>query len=251
MVKDLYNMKEKIFFLIIFFFSQSIFASEAYFDLSEKKIQIETNFVGKEIIIFGILKNGEDTVIAIEGPKQNVKMMKKERILGFWFNTKKVIYRDIPSIFFISSSKPVREILNQNTLIKEKLYFDEILTNTLTSRDFIDQKDLSNWNKNLIKIKKSDELFKEYQLKNIENKLFQTRVFFPSNTIPGSYKVTIFQVKNKVILNKKNKIITIKKSGIGEKVFEFAHNQPATYGLLSILFAIISGLSAATLFRRL
>ena len=83
--------------------------------------------------------------------------MKKERIIGFWFNTKKVIYRDVPSIFFISSSKPVREILNQNTLIKEKLYFDEILTNTLTSRDFIDQKDLSNWNKNLIKIKKSDE----------------------------------------------------------------------------------------------
>ena len=203
MERDQYNMRKKIFFLIIFFFNQNIFAGETYFDLSENEIQIETNFVGKEIIIFGILENDEDTVITIEGPKQNVKMRKKERILGFWLNTKKVVYKDIPSIFFISSSKPVKEILNQNTLIIEKLHFDEILTNTLTSRDFLDQKNLSNWNKNLIKIKKFDKLFKEYQLTNIENKLFQTRVFFPSNTVPGSYKVTIFQVKDKIVLNKK------------------------------------------------
>ena len=57
------------------------------------------------------------------------------------------------SIFFLSSSKPVKEIVNQDTIIKEKLYFDEILTNTITQRDFIDQKKLSTWNKNLIKIK--------------------------------------------------------------------------------------------------
>ena len=244
-------MRKKILFLIFFIFCKHTFASEVYFDLSEKEIQIETDFRGKEIIIFGTLEINEETIITIEGPKKDSKMMKKERILGFWFNTKKVIYKDIPSVFFLSSSKPVRDILNQDTIIKEKLYFDEILTNALIQRDFIDQKKLLHWNKNLIKIKKNEKLFKQYELKNIENKLFQTRIFFPTNIIPGIYKVTIFQVKNKIILSKKNKLIKIKKSGVGEKVFEFAHNQPATYGLLSILFAILSGLTAATLFRRL
>lgn len=250
MVKNQFNMK-KIFFFIFLLFNHNGIASEIYFDLSEKEIQIETDFTGKEIIIFGTLKIDEDTIIIIEGPKKDAKMMKKERILGFWFNTKKVIYKNIPSIFFLSSSKPVKDILNQNTIIKEKLYFDEILTNTITQRDFIDQKKLSNWNQNLIKITKNKELFKEYKLNNVENKLFQTRVFFPSNTIPGNYKVTIFQVKNKSILSKKNKLIKIKKSGIGEKIFEFAHNQSAAYGLLSILFAVLSGLIGATIFRRL
>ena len=245
------NMNKKIFFLIFFIFCKPTFATEIYFDVSQKEIQIETDFKGKEIIIFGTLKINEDTVITIEGPKKDSKMMKKEKILGFWFNTKKVIYKDIPSIFFLSSSNPVREILNQETIIKEKLYFDEILTNTLTQRDFIDQKKLLNWNKNLIRIKKNEKLFREYELKNIENKLFQTRIFFPSNTIPGDYKVTIFQIKNKIVINKENKIIKIKKSGIGEKIYEFAYNEPATYGLLSILFAVLSGLTAATLFRRL
>ena len=81
--------------------------------------------------------------------------------------------------------------------------------------------------------------------------MFQTRVFFPTNTVPGDYQVTIFQIKDKILVNKKNKLIKIRKSGIGEKIFEFAHNQPAAYGILSIFFAIISGLTAATLFRRI
>ena len=244
-------MKNILLILLILFLSGNIFASEIYFDFSEKEIQIETDFIGKEIIIFGTLKTHEDTIIKIEGPRKDTKMMKKERILGFWFNTRKVIYKNLPSIFFLSSSRPIKEILNLETIIKEKLYFDEILTNTVTQRDFLDQKKLSSWNKNLIEIKKNDDLFKEYKLKNIENKLFQTRIFFPTISIPGDYIVTTYQIKNKIVLNKKEKLITIKKSGIGEKIYEFAHSQPATYGLLSIIFAVMSGLIAATLFRRL
>ena len=81
--------------------------------------------------------------------------------------------------------------------------------------------------------------------------LFQTRIFFPSNSIPGKYTVTIYQINNKIIVDKKNRVINIKKSGIGEKVYKFAYEKPATYGFLSIFFAIISGLIAATVFRRL
>ena len=103
--------------------------------------------------------------------------------LSTWLHRDNCGNKNIPSVFFLSSSKPVKKILNQDTIIKEKLYFDEILTNTITRRDFIDQKKLLTWNNNLIKIKKNEELFKEYNFNNIENKLFQTRVFFPSNTI--------------------------------------------------------------------
>lgn len=244
-------MKKFIILIIILFLNLETLAGEAYFDLSEKEIQIQTNFNGKEIIIFGVFEKNEDIILTIKGPSRDAKVMKKERILGFWFNTKKVIYKKIPSLFFIASSSPIREILNKETIIKEKIYFDELLTNSITQRNFIEQKNLNIWNDNLIKIQKENNLFKEYKFKNIDNKLFQTRVFFPDNSVPGSYKVTILQVKNKVIISKKNKIINIKKSGIGEKIFKFAHSQPATYGLLSIILAIISGLSAATIFRRL
>ena len=244
-------MKKTVIFFIFFFINNSILASEAYFDLSEKEIQIQTDFNGKEIIIFGIFQLGEDSIISIEGPKKNTKVSKKERLLGFWFNTEKVIYKELPSLFFIASSSPIKEILTNETIIKEKLYFNELLTNVITQRNFADQKKLNEWGDNLIKIKKFDNMYKEYKFFNIEDKLFQTRVFFPENSIPGDYKVTIYQIKNKLIVSKKDRLINIKKSGIGAKIYNFAHNQSAAYGLLSILFAVSCGLIAATLFRRL
>jgi len=247
----LFKMNKFILFFIILVFSKNLLGSEAYFELSEKEIQIQTDFTGKEVIIFGVFEKNEDTIITIEGPKKDIKVMKKEKILGFWFNTKNVIFKDLPSLFFVASSSPIQNILSQETIIKEKLYFDELLVNTITQRNFVEQKYLNEWNKNLIKIKQNTNLYKEYDFQNIDNKLFHTEVYFPTKSIPGKYKVTIYQIKNKLISNKKNKTIIIKKSGIGDVIFRFAHNEPATYGLLSILFAILSGLIAATIFRRL
>ena len=50
---------------------------------------------------------------------------------------------------------------------------------------------------------------------------------------------------------RKNKKIIIKKAGIGNIIFQFAHNKPAAYGILCIVFALFAGLIAATVFRRL
>ena len=103
----------------------------------------------------------------------------------------------------------------------------------------------------MIKIKQKNNFYKEYEIKIVDDKLFQTRVFFPSNTIPGNYQINIYQIKDKTIVSKKNKSINIVKSGIGNELFNLAHNNPISYGIMCIIFAIFSGLLAAIVFRRL
>ena len=244
-------MKQTLIFFLFFFLNNFTLASEAYFNLSEKEIHITTDFSGKEIIVFGIFQKDEDTILTIQGPKKDTKVLKKEKLAGFWINTKQVIYKQLPTLFFIASSAPIKEILNYETIIKEKLHFDELLINIITRRNFTEQKNLDVWTNNLIKIKKNDNLYKELDFNNIDNKLFQTRVFFPENSIPGEYTVSIYQIKNNIIQSKKDRVINIKKSGIGEKIYKFAHQESAAYGLLSILFAVLSGLLAATIFRKI
>lgn len=236
-------------FIIVVFISNIVLA-EAYFDISEENIKIETNFIGKEVIIFGILNDDQDTIITIKGPEKNAVIQKKERILGFWFNTKKIIYNNIPSIFFIASSNDIEDILPTSSIIKEELSFKYLLENKTSKRNFISDISLETWKDNFVRIKKSKNLFKEYNIEKIDNKLFQTRVFFPTKSIPGEYKVNVYQIKNNLILNNKEKIITLKKSGIGNQIYNFAHMNAAAYGLFTIIFAILSGFLAATLFRR-
>jgi len=239
----------QIVFLIIIFFTK-IISAEAYFDLSENNIKIETDFNGKEIIIFGILNDEQETLITIKGPEKNAVIQKKERILGFWFNTKQITYNQIPSIFFIASSVNITDILPTSTIIKEELSFDYLLENKISQRNFISNASLHSWKNNFVRIKRDKNLFKEYKVEKIENKLFQTRVFFPSKSIPGDYIVNVYQIKNNIILNKKEKIITLAKSGVGSQIYDFAHNNSVAYGLFVIIFAILSGFLAATLFRR-
>ena len=244
------NYKLKFIVFISVFFFTNIILAEAYFDLSESEIKIETDFNGKEIIIFGILNEDQDTLITIKGPEKKALIQKKERILGFWFNTKQITYNKIPSIFFIASSTNLENILPMSTIIKEELSFDLLLENKLSKRNFISDISLQVWKDNFVRIKKNKNLFKDYRVEKIENKLFQTRVFFPAESIPGKYKVNVYQIKNNVILNKKEKIITLQKSGIGSQIYDFAHNNAAAYGFFTIIFAILSGFLAATLFRR-
>ena len=236
-------------FILLVLFSNTVLA-EAYFDISENNIKIETNFIGKEVIIFGILNDNQETIMTIKGPEKNAVIQKKERILGFWFNTKQITYNQIPSIFFIASSKNIEDILPASTLIKEELSFEYLLENKISQRNFISDVSLETWKKNFVRIKKNKDLFKEYNIEKIDNKLFQTRIFFPAKSIPGEYKVNVYQIKNNIILNNKEKIITLKKSGVGSQTYKFAHNNAAAYGLFTIIFAILSGFLAATLFRR-
>ena len=251
-----YNIILRIFSIILLYFafySNLALSNETYFDLSDSEIEIQTNFKGKEVIIFGLLEPGFDTIINIKGPKKNTEIRKKERIFVFWFNTKKIVYKDLPSIFFIASSAPIKNILEEETIIKSALNFEQSLTNIITKRNFNfnDKNKPEFWNENLLKIKKNEDFYKEYNIKIVDDKLFQTKIFFPSNTVPGIYDVDIYQIKNKIIKNKKNRKIIIKKTGIGNRIFKLAHKQPATYGIICIIFAIFAGLIAATAFRRL
>ena len=238
-----------LFFAIIFIFF-SVKAEEVYFDLSEDNIEIKTDFDGKEIIIFGLLKDEHDTLLTIKGPPSKMKIQKKERYFGVWINNKQITYSKIPTLFFLSSSSKINEILPNSIQINDDLNFDKILNNKTFDQNFIFENDQTTWNENFVRIKKKQLFYKEFEMKIFKDKLFQTSVFFPPNTIPGIYNVDIYYIKNKTIMNKDQKEIIVKKTGIGSDIYEFAKDRAATYGVFVIIFSILSGLIAATLFRR-
>ena len=153
------NKSNKFFLIIIIAITitnKSSFGNESYFDLSDQKIEIQTNFNGKEVIIFGLTEPQFDTIITIKGPKEDTTINKKERIFGFWFNAKRIIYKDLPSIFFIASSSPINEILPNETITRKALHFEEMAVNLITQRDFnfADQNKFEMWDKSMIQIKK-------------------------------------------------------------------------------------------------
>ena len=258
MMEIMQTKKNKTIILMILcclIFPKILHADKAYFDLSDEIIKIQTNFNGREVIIFGLADPNYDTILIIKGPDKDAKLSIKERLFGIWIETKKFNYKNIPSLFFIASSAPINVILEENIIRNRGLNFKNFNNNTFNNSNVKDTKiyedSLYEWDKNLIRKQKVNNFYKQYYLKTIDNKLFQTRVFFPPNTIPGIYNVNIFQIKNKKIINEDNKKIIIQKTGIGNQIYNFAQKKPSFYGMLCIIFAVISGIIAATAFRRL
>ena len=234
----------------LLFLPISIEAKEVYFDLSEDNIEIKTDFDGKEIIIFGLLQDNHETLLTIKGPMSKMKIQKKERLFGVWINNKQITYSNIPTLFFLSSSSKIDEILPDSIQINDDLNFDKILNNKTFDQNFIFENDQKTWNENFVRIKKKQLFYKEFEMKIFKDKLFQTSVFFPPNTIPGIYYIDIYYIKHNTIMNKDRKQIIVKKTGIGSKIYDFAKSRAATYGVFVIILSILSGLIAATLFRR-
>ena len=83
MIKNLYIKFALILtiLLTIVFFYNFLHAEEIYFDLSEDSIELKTDFNGKEIIIFGLLKNDHETLLTIKGPPSKMRIQKRERCL--------------------------------------------------------------------------------------------------------------------------------------------------------------------------
>ena len=81
--------KIKLATLIIVIFISNIVLAEAYFDISEDNIKIETDFIGKEVIIFGILNDDQETIITIKGPEKNAIIQKKREYWVFGLILKK------------------------------------------------------------------------------------------------------------------------------------------------------------------
>ena len=136
----------------------------------------------------------------------------------------------------MASSNKIENILPESKLIQENLSFDGILRNKNYNQNFAFENDQDIWIENFIRIKKEKLFYSKFEMKKFKDKLFQTSVFFPATTTPGNYTVSVYHVRNNTIMSKEDKIIKVKKSGIGNEIYKFANNNSAAYGFFTIVF---------------
>ena len=92
----------KIIFTILLISCSSISWS-AKFSLDKFNIEINSNFLGEEVVLFGQKDEGKDLIIIFEGTEKQGKLFKKSKKGLFWINDKKDLDK-IPSFFAIFST---------------------------------------------------------------------------------------------------------------------------------------------------
>ena len=111
---------------------------------------------------------------------------------------------------------------------------------------------LAEYRKALVRLKTSEQLYDEGlgSVNTTSNRLFRTRILFPSNVPTGTYFVEVYLFRNGTVAAAEIVPFNISKIGFGADVFDFAHNFGAIYGILAIALAAAAGWAASAAFRR-
>ncbi len=278
-------IKTLLIFLLYLFLSlviensdQKAFASTIISGISSNEINIDTQFKGSEILLFGAKNNDGDLVIVVRGPKKSFLVNKKEKLLGIWHNGQRMKFEEIPTFYHefsnLENKKDEFGIFHELEIGKGNLTLLTTSENNegdkcsqYTASRKTESKALDEKNKNPISEAELNSLgfysqktnieFKNHLISKLEEQnlyeptitkidffdetLFKVAIKFPKNIVLGSYSIEIYLLNNGELLTFQTIPVYVRQIGLSAKISEFANQQPVIYGVLAILFALLFG----------
>ena len=222
----------KLILIILFSFKIS-FASN--FSLDQFDIEINSNFLGKEIVLFGNKDKDIDIIFIFEGESKEAELVTKVKEGFLWINETKELNNQ-PSFFAIFSSP--KKALNEIFLFS-----------TLKERHLL----ISNPSVELHKIRKAmkvKNLYIEEELNSLNGNLFLKKFLIPDNISPGNIKVYMYEIKNNKIISMTSKNLKIKKGGLSFKLEKMLKTESFIYVIILIAISLFLSLVTNLIFRR-
>ena len=222
----------KLILIILFSFKIS-FASN--FSLDQFDIEINSNFLGKEVVLFGNKDKDIDIIFIFEGESKEAELVTKVKEGFLWINETKELNNQ-PSFFAIFSSP--KKALNEIFLFS-----------SLKERHLL----ISSPSVELHKIRKAmkvKNLYIEEELKSLNGNLFLKKFLIPDNISPGNIKVYMYEIKNNKIISMTSKNLQIKKGGLSFKLEKMLKTESFIYVIILIAISLLLSLVTNLIFRR-
>ncbi len=229
-------------------FSNEIFARPIISGISTNEINIDSNFTGKKILLFGAKGDVGDIIIVIRGPKKNYIVNKKSKVLGIWHNKKRIKFEDVNSYYSFFSTDPH---LENNELFKRLQIGKRNIS--LKTSDEEKEGDVINFRLQLIDKLAQNDLYLENsaQIDFLDETLFKVILDFPKNIARGEYLVEIYLVDDGNLTAFQSIPIYVNQVGFSAKVNDMAHYQSFRYAIIAIFLAVGAGFIANYVFNKL
>ena len=223
-------------FIILIFFNLIVFnVQSANFTLDTFNIEINSSFLGKEVLIFGQKDEDKEIIVIFEGEKQKAKLSTKIKNGLFWTNNTQEL-SDIPSFFGIFTTP--KKTLNEIFLISK-----------ITNKHSL----ISNFSEKLYQIRKALKakgLYYEEELEETEGNLFYKKFQIPDNISEGDIKIHLYEVFDEEIISSKEKKLTIQKKGLTSNLERLLSEQSFFDVFILIAFSIAFSLISNLIFRK-
>lgn len=208
--------------------------------ISSNEIEIDTNFRGQKILLFGAKGYTGNIIVSVRGPKKDFVLTKKKEFLGIWYNGQRVNLEDAYSYYSLYSTftdnKLPQQLLSDLELGKNNLNlnligdFDSEIGKEEFKLYFFDK--LESDNLYSIGAKKVDFLGET---------LFKVMLDFPKNISRGTYSVDIYLMDEGSLVSFQTIPVYVKQVGFSAKIFDFTYENSFLYAIICVLIAVFVG----------
>ena len=217
--------------------------------LSTQRIEIDSNFAGTSILLFGATDVVGDVVVSVRGPEEPVVVRRKRQSAGVWINQEAIAFRNVPGYYFVAASRPLEEIAPAEFLDRKQLGSQRLLLEAIW---FDTSGDANEFRAALHRDRERDSLYKSEPgtVEFIDERLFRTTIDLPAHVPTGDYVVEAMLMVGGEVLSTRTEALSIEKAGFSADISTFARADEALYGVIAIALALVAGWLGSFAFRK-
>lgn len=212
-------------------------------ELAQVKIGVTMGFSGSYVRVFGDRRDLDtDVIITIEGPKRDITIWKKERVMGAWVNRYSMLIEDVPAYYQYALSAPLTKMSVSNVVDAQKIEKTSYVNN-LKAQISTDKQPKDIFVKSLLDQKVKQELFfaESESFTFLNDHFFKVHFRIPASALTGEYVIKSLLVKDGEIIQRDEATLVIEQVGANAFINNAAKEYSLAYALICIAFAMFSG----------
>ncbi len=222
-------------------------------ELDPSEVRIGLMYGGAAVRVRARTPSGCDVAMSVTGASADLHLNKKGKRAGLlWMNVGELMYRDVPTVYFVRSSRPLPELASKALLDRLELGYPALSWSITGARDrderahFVD----------LIRLKERDKLFSvaehgvALRSRGASSQVATASVFLPPKAPPGRYRVRVMCFRDRKLVGKVEATLRLSYDRNVAFLSTLSHDHGLLYGVLASLIAILAGLLTGFVFGR-
>ena len=215
-------------------------------ELAYDHVDITTGFTGASVTLFGVKNGGGEVVSVLLGPKDDVVVRKKSRVLGAWLNRSSLKFTQAPLYYDFA----VQDGVSASVLDSHEI---GVRAQSLQpSHSGHDEAFLKTYREAYIAHKQAQGLYaKEPSEVQVMGDGFFKIVFnMPADVPIGDYDVKTYILEDARVVAQHNNKLKIAQVGFSSNIYKFAHQQSFFYALICVALAFFAGWLSNKILRK-
>jgi uncharacterized protein (TIGR02186 family) len=219
-------------------------------------IKIDSFYHGSTVNISGLTNPTDaDVVIKVSSLEGTQILRKKVKAAGlFWMNGAELKFEHSPSVYFLYSTGKLDDILSQEERDRYVIGYPA-LSRHVDITPVANQDEKTTFFNQFVNFKESSHLYAmspEKIARTVKDgkQHYSFELNWPYEAPPDNYLVTVYEIKNKKVIDKAESNIVVKQVGAVKTLNNMASKNGALYGILAVMVALTAGFIVALVFPK-